>query len=125
MYLFTIMLLFRLTIKTYLSPQLFLYLPKDVPVHGPICSFSYFHSDEPFRSTRQRFYCSTCPQMYLFITILFCISTDVPDHLYTCSVYFFFFGITCTMTFQLISGYLTTDPPENKFTCLPSCFSFA
>ena len=51
------------------APQLFLYLPKDVPVHGPICSFSYFHSDEPFRSTRQRFYCSTRPQMYLFITI--------------------------------------------------------
>ena len=51
---------------------------------------------------RQRFYCSTCSQMYLFITILFCMSTDVPDHLYACSVYFFFFGITCAMTFQLI-----------------------
>ena len=41
--------------------------------------------------------------MYLFITILFCMSTDVSDHLYTCSVDFVFFGITCTMTFQLIS----------------------
>ena len=30
------------------------------------------------------------------------MSTDVPVHHNTCSVYFFFFGITCTMTFQLI-----------------------
>ena len=43
--LFTLMLLFRLTIKTYLSPQLLVYLPIFVPVHGPTCSFSYFHSD--------------------------------------------------------------------------------
>ena len=28
--------------------------------------------------------------------------TDTPVHQYTCSVYFFFFGITCTMTLQLI-----------------------
>ena len=34
--------------------------------------------------------------------LLFYMSTDVPVHQYTCSVYFFFFGITCTMTFQLI-----------------------
>ena len=38
--LFTIMLLFRLTIKTYLSPQLLVYLTIDVPVHDPTCSFS-------------------------------------------------------------------------------------
>ena len=30
------------------------------------------------------------------------MSTVVPVHQYTCSVYFFFFGITCTVTFQLI-----------------------
>ena len=60
------------------------------------------------------------PSMFL----LFYMSTDVPVHHYTCSVYFFFFGITCTMTFHLL-GYLPTDPPKNKFTCLPSCFSFA
>ena len=42
MYLFTLMLLFRLTIKTYLSPQLLLYLPIDVSVHDPTCSLSYF-----------------------------------------------------------------------------------
>ena len=69
-YLFTFMLLFRLTIKTYLSPQLLVYLPIFVPVHGPTCSFWYFHSDQPFRSTRQRF-------------LLFYTSTDVPVHHYT------------------------------------------
>ena len=60
---FTPMLLFRLTIKTYLSRQLLVYLPIDVPVHDPTCSFSLS------RSTRQRFYCSPCPHMYMFITI--------------------------------------------------------
>ena len=39
--LFTIILLFRLTIKTYLSPQLLMYLPIYVPVHDPTCSFSF------------------------------------------------------------------------------------
>ena len=34
--------------------------------------------------------------------LLFYMYTDVPVHHYTCSVYFFFFGITCTMTYQLI-----------------------
>ena len=97
----------------------------NVPVY-PHASLSSNHKDLPVTTTISiRFYCTTCPQMYLFITILFCMSTDVPDHLYTCSVYFFFFGITCTVTFHLIAGYLPTDPPENKFTCLPSCFSFA
>ena len=34
--------------------------------------------------------------------LLFYMSTDVPIHHYTCSVYLFLFGITCTMTFQLV-----------------------
>ena len=42
---FIFMLLFRLTTKTYLSPQLLVYLPIAVPVHDPTCSFSYFNSD--------------------------------------------------------------------------------
>ena len=87
MYLFTFMLLFRLTTEAYLSPLL-VYMPIDVPVHGPMCSFSDLHSDYPLRSTRSRFYCLTCPQttcssVYLFSLLLF-------------------FGITSTMTFQLI-----------------------
>ncbi len=34
--------------------------------------------------------------------LLFYMSTDVPVHHYNCAVYFLFFSITCTMTFQLI-----------------------
>ena len=41
-------------------------------------------------------------KIYTFTVLLFDMSTDVPVHQYTCSVCFFFFGITCTMTFQLI-----------------------
>ena len=73
--------------------------------------------------------------MYLFIFIVFLItvkiypstfllfymSADVPVHHYTCLVYLFIFGLTCTMAFQLV--YLHTDLPEIKYTCLPSCFS--
>ena len=41
-------------------------------------------------------------KIYLFMLLLFYMSTDVPVHQHTCSVCFFFFGVTCTMTFQLI-----------------------
>ena len=41
-------------------------------------------------------------KIYPFTVLLFYMSTDVPVHHYTCSVCFFFFGITCTVTFQLI-----------------------
>ena len=41
-------------------------------------------------------------KIYPLTVLLFYMSTDVPVHQYTCSVCFFFFGITCTMTFQLI-----------------------
>ena len=41
-------------------------------------------------------------QIYLFTVLLFYMSKDVPVHQYTCSVCFFFFGITCATTFQLI-----------------------
>ena len=44
-YLFTFMLFFRLTTKTYLSPQQLLYMHLDVPVRDPTCSCSYCHSD--------------------------------------------------------------------------------
>ena len=42
--------------------------------------------------------------------LLLYMSTDVPVHHYTCSVYFLFCGITSTITFQPIAGYLPTDP---------------
>ena len=41
-------------------------------------------------------------KIYPSTFLLFCMSTDVPLHHYNCAVYFFFFGITCTMTLQLI-----------------------
>ena len=41
------------------------------------------------------------------------MSTDVPVRQYTCSVSFFFFGITCTMNLQLIScGTYTQIHPK-------------
>ena len=64
------MLLFRLTTKTYLSPQLLLYLPIDVPVHYPTCSFWLFHSDKPFVLTCPLTCCSKYSQIYPFINQL-------------------------------------------------------
>ena len=61
----------------------------------------------PLSSTRQRFYCSLCPQMYLFITKPLLFRHTLHNDLST----------------DLL-GCLPTDPPEYKFTCLPSCFSF-
>ena len=60
------MLLFRLTTETYLSPQLLVYMSTDVPAQNPTRLCSYFHSDEPLRSTRPRLYCSACLHTYLF-----------------------------------------------------------
>ena len=49
------------------------------------------------------------------MVLLFYMSTDVPVHQYTCSVYFFYFIITCAMTFQLIcwGTYPQTHPKIN------------
>ena len=82
------MLLFHLTTKTYLSPQLLVYLRIDVPVHDVPVHF------QTFIMITVKIYPSTF--------LLFYMSTDVPVHHYTCSVYLFLFGITCTMTFQLV-----------------------
>ena len=51
----------------------------------------------------------------------FYMSTDVPVRQYTCSVYFFCFGITCTMTFQLI--YCGTYPKINLTVYLHASLS--
>ena len=45
-------------------------------------------------------------KIYPSTFLLFYMSTDVPVHHSNCAVYFFFFGITCTTTFQL--GYWGT-----------------
>ena len=52
-------------------------------------------------------------KIYPSTFLLRCMSTFVPVHQYTCSVYFFFFGINCKMTFQLIYwGTYTQIQPE-------------
>ena len=83
------MLLFCLTMKIYLSPKLLLYLPIDVPVHDPYL-FMFILS---FWLTAK---------IYLSMFLLYYMSTAVPVPQYTCSAYFFLFGIKCTVTFQLI-----------------------
>ena len=107
MYLFTLMLFFGVTTNTYLSPQLLLYLPIDVPVHDPT-----------FLITVKNY-----PSMFP----LFYMSTDVPFHQYTCSVHFssssFFRHNLRNDLSTHILGYVHTNPPESKCTCLPSCFS--
>ena len=65
-YLFIFLLLFCLTTKTYLSPQLLVYMPIDVSVHYPTCSFWLFHSDRPFVLTCP-LTCSKYSQIYPFI----------------------------------------------------------
>ena len=65
-----------------------------VPVHRCTRSWPYaFIFRLSFRLT---------VKIYPFTVLLFYMSTDVPVHQYTSSVCFFFFGITCTVTFQLI-----------------------
>ena len=115
-----------------------IYLKVNLPVYLH-ASLSSNHKDLPVTTTTcVHVHRCTCSGPYGFIFILsfrltvqiypptillFYMYTDLPVHQYTCSVYFLFFGISYAKTFHLL-GYLPTDPPENKFTCLPSCFSF-
>ena len=100
------MLFFRLTTKACLSPK-----QLRCTRLWPSCSFLCFHSDYPLRCVRQRLY----------------VSTDVPStiHQFTCSVYFFCFGITCTVTFQLIywGTYTEIHPKINLPVYLHSSLS--
>ena len=54
-------------------------------------------------------------KIYPSTFLLLCMSTDVPVHHYTCSVCFLFFGITCTVTFQLVcwGNYTQIHPKVN------------
>ena len=96
-----LMLRLCLRTKTYLSPQLLVYLPLNVPDHDPGSSFSYFKysiwlTAKIYPSV---FYCSTCPQIYAFMSI--------PVQ------YFSLFSITYTLKFPLIcSGTYTQIQPE-------------
>ena len=90
MYTQILMLLFCLRTKTYLSPQLLVCLPLNVPDHDPAISFSYFKYSI-WLTTKiypSACYCSTCPQIYPFMSI--------PVQ------YFSLFSITYTVKFLLI-----------------------
>ena len=90
----------------------------NVPVYLH-ASLSSNHKNLPVTTTTFCVHAHRCtrsgPHLFIFVlsfrltvkiypstVLLFYMSTGVPVHHYTCSVYFFFFGITCTMTFQLI-----------------------
>ena len=74
-YLFTFMLFFRLTTKTYLSPQQHVYMHLDVPVHDPTC---HVHTVIPINrldlpvkvSTAVRVNRCTSSSVYLFCLFL-------------------------------------------------------
>ena len=113
-YLFSLFLHFRHNMCSYLSTHLLGYvhtgphaspLPrnKDLPVTTTTCvpalkctrSWPYLFIFTPlFAWLTAKIYPSTFLQLYM--------STDISVHQYTCLVYFFIFGITCTVTFPLI-----------------------
>ena len=99
------MFLFRLTSKTYLSPQLLVYLPIDVPVHYTTCSFWLFHSDKPFVLTCPLTCCSKYLQIYPFISQL------VP---FVCV---FHLALHAHLSVNSSAG-LRTDRPTRKWTYL-------
>ena len=77
------------------------------------------------RCTCSSLYCSICPQMYLFITILFYMSTDIPVHLNTvlhvhrctCSSQY---CSACPQMYLFITilFYMSTDVPVHHYTVL-------
>ena len=91
--------------KTNLSVYLHASLPsnhKDLPVITTTCVPAHSCTRSwPYLFIFRFSFWSTA-KIYPSTFIPFYRYTDVPVHHYTCSVYFFFFGITCTMTFQLI-----------------------
>ena len=106
MYLFTLMLLFRLTTKTYLSSQLLVYLPIHVPVHDHTCSFLYLIQinrwDLPVNvSTALHVRRRTWLSVYLFSLFLLLFWHNMHNYRST-----------------HLLGYVHTDPHENKSTCL-------
>ena len=72
-----------------------------IPAHRCLCSWTYvFIFILSFWLTAK---------IYPSTFLLFYMSTDVPVYQYTCSVYFFLFSITCTITFHFISWHMYTQ----------------
>ena len=86
-----------------LSFQDTILLESTTPLPAHICTRSWpylFIFILSFQLT-PKIYPSMFQQLYM--------STDIPIHQYTCSVYLFFCGITCTIMFQLIHWGLCTQ----------------
>ena len=97
------MLLFRLTTKTYLSPQLLVYMPIDVPFMTLPVDFilSFRLTVKIYPSTFLHVHRCACSSVYLFSLFLL-------------------FGITCTMTFQLVYwGTYTQIHPKINLPVYP------
>ena len=99
------MLSFQLTMKTYLSTQLLLYMPTDAPVHQPNCSFDIFIPTNCY---------------YLPIVLNIHRSTHLSTHKFSLLISFQLNMHTYLSTHLLV--YVPTEPPENKSTCLSWCF---
>ena len=112
MTLFIFMFLFRLTTKTYLLPHVLVYLPIYIPVHElPVhfhTSIQINRQDLPVSvSTALHVHIWTRSSAYLFSLFLL-FQHNIHNYLST-----------------LLLGYVHTDLPENKVTCLSSCFSLS
>ena len=99
MYTQILMLLLCLRTKTYLSSQLLVYLPLNVPNHDPACSFSYFKYSVWLTA---KIYPSTFLLRYL--------STGISVHEYTCSVFLPFRHNIHNYISAHLLGYIHTDP---------------
>ena len=86
---------------------------KDLPVSTTTCVPTLrFHFHTVFLIT---------VKIYPSTFLLFYMSTDVPVHHYTCSIYFFCFSITCKTTIQLIYwGTYTQIHPKINLPVYPS-----
>ena len=91
-------LLFCLTTKAFLSPQLLVYMPIDLPFHYAIYLFGLFQSNKPLVLVCP-LACSTYSQIYPFI--------NLPVS------FLFFTWLTCTLIVNSSAG-LHTDRPTRK-----------
>ena len=101
-----------LTTKTYLSSQLLVYMPIDLPVHYPTCSFWLFHSDKPFVLTCPLTCSSKYSQIYPFFFFFYQSTGSIPC---VCVCFTWLYMHTYLSTHLLVC--VPTDPPENECTC--------
>ena len=119
-YLLSLFLPFWHNMHIYLSTHLLGYVHRDPP-ENKSTSWSPLPKNKNLPGTTTTFVpalkCTrSWPYLFIFILVFYLInakiypstflqlymSTDISGHQYTCLVYFFLFGITCTVTFPLI-----------------------